>query len=128
MNFLRGKVEGHALYFGQNRLDLSPVLGQRVSEWEGREMVLGYRPEAIQLGARGNGYEVTGGVELTEMLGDYTNIYILAEEDQAILKVDSHDTPEMDIDLTYTIPYSAVYLFDGETEDVIPTDHGKTEA
>ena len=57
--------------------------------------------------------------ELTEMLGDNTNVYITVGEQQAILKVDSHDTPEMGADLTFSIPYSEVYLFDGETEMVI---------
>ena len=89
-------------------------------EWEGKKIVFGYRPEAIQLGEQKDGYVVTANVELTEMLGDYTNIYITAEKDQGILKGDSHDTPETDIDLTYTIPYDSVYLFDGETEMVIP--------
>ena len=122
MNFLRGTVEKGCLHFGGNVLDLSAILPD-VANREGREIVLGYRPEAIRLGQQGDGYVVTGMVELTEMLGDYTNIYITAEQDHAILKVDSHDTPEMDIELTYTIPYAEVYLFDGETEQVIPTEH-----
>jgi len=58
-------------------------------------------------------------VELTEMLGDNTNVYINVDDAQAILKVDSHDTPEMNEPLTFSIPYSEVYLFDGETEMVI---------
>ena len=41
------------------------------------------------------------------------------DDAQAILKVDSHDTPEMNTDLTFSIPYESVYLFDGETEMVI---------
>ena len=122
MNFLRGTVTHGCLHFGKNRIDLGKVLPEAAG-MEGKPIVLGYRPEAILLGQQPDGYVVTGNVELTEMLGDYTNIYITAEEDQAILKVDSHDTPQMDIDLTYTIPYTAVYLFDGETENVIPTRH-----
>ena len=54
------------------------------------------------------------------MLGDNTNIYITAGTDQAILKVDSHDTPETDASLDFSIPYKSVYLFDGQTEEVIP--------
>jgi multiple sugar transport system ATP-binding protein len=61
-------------------------------------------------------------VELTEMLGDNTNVYITSGEQQAILKVDSHDTPEMDAPLTFYVPYESVYLFDGETELVINQD------
>ena len=37
----------------------------------------------------------------------------------AILKVDPHDTPEVDSDIVFSIPYESVYLFDGETEMII---------
>ena len=56
---------------------------------------------------------------LTEMLGDNTNVYITCGEQQAILKVDSHDTPETDAPMTFRIPAESIYLFDGETENVI---------
>jgi len=35
------------------------------------------------------------------------------------LKVDSHDTPETDVDITFSIPLEDVYLFDAQTENVI---------
>ena len=47
------------------------------------------------------------------------SMYINVADAQAILKVDSHDTPEMNEPLTFSIPYESVYLFDGETEAVI---------
>lgn len=53
------------------------------------------------------------------MLGDNTNVYITAGEDKAILKVDPHDTPEIDSTITFSIPREDIYLFDGETENVI---------
>ncbi|MBQ8081361.1 MAG: sn-glycerol-3-phosphate ABC transporter ATP-binding protein UgpC [Clostridia bacterium] len=119
MNFLRGKVQNGALRFGDNLLDLSRKLGERVKDYEGKELVFGFRPEAIRLGAAEEGYTLTAQVELTEMLGDNTNVYITSGGDQAILKVDSHDTPETDVPITFHIPMESVYLFDGETENVI---------
>ena len=53
------------------------------------------------------------------MLGDNTNVYITAGEEKAILKVEPHDTPEMDSEFTFSIPYDSIYLFDAETEKVI---------
>ena len=58
-------------------------------------------------------------VELTEMLGDNTNVYINIGDEKAILKVDPHDTPELDTEFDFYLPYEGVYLFDGETEKVI---------
>ena len=118
MNFLRGKVENGAISFGDRSLDLSKKL-PAVERWEGKKIVFGFRPEHIKLGSHENAYQVTCNVELTEMLGDNTNVYVTAGKDQAILKVDSHDTPETDKDITFSIPYENVYLFDGETEKVI---------
>ena len=118
MNFLRGKVKDGTLYFGDNKLDLSKKMPD-IAKFEGKDLVFGFRPEHIKLGSHENAYEVTCNVELTEMLGDNTNVYVTAGKDQAILKVDSHDTPETDKDITFSIPYENVYLFDGETEKVI---------
>ena len=78
-----------------------------------------FRPEAAVLTQCADAYSFTCNVELTEMLGDYTNVYIMQDGQQAILKVDSHDTPETDQPMSFCIPYENVYLFDGETENVI---------
>ena len=118
MNFVRGTVENGAVMFGDVKLDLSHKL-KDVAAWEGKPIVFGFRPEAIRLGEQADSYVVNSMVELTEMLGDNTNVYINVADAQAILKVDSHDTPEMNEPLTFSIPYSEVYLFDGETEMVI---------
>ena len=120
MNFVRGTVKNGAIAFGDNPLDLKKVLPDGIGAWEGKKVVFGFRPEHIELGAKPNAYQVTAKVELTEMLGENSNIYITAGTQNAILKVDSHDTPETDVDLTFSIPYGRVYLFDAETENVIP--------
>ena len=118
MNFIRGTIKNGAISFGGTQLDLSKKLN-KIKEYEGEEIVLGFRPEAITLGQQPDAYQINCQVELTEMLGDNTNIYITAGDQQAILKVDSHDTPQVDSQLTFSIPYESVYLFDGKTENVI---------
>ncbi len=119
MNFVRGKLKGGKLTFGKNELDVAKKLGAKAKDYEGKEIVFGFRPESIELGEKSNAYVVKADVELTEMLGDNTNVYITADEDKAILKVDPHDTPATDSTISFSIPYESVYLFDGETEKVI---------
>ena len=119
MNFVNGKVEDGKVLVGGVSLDLALKLGGKVSELEGKEIVFGFRPEAIELGEKENAYTLGATVELTEMLGDNTNVYIKMQEDDAILKVNPHDTPEIDTEITFSIPYESVYLFDKETELVI---------
>ena len=116
MNFLRGKVRDGALTFGDAIFDLSEKLGDAAAGYEGRELVFGFRPEGIVLGEQDNAYRVPAAVELTEMLGDNTNVYVDIADRKAILKVDPHDTPEIDSDIVFSIPLESVYLFDGETE------------
>ena len=119
MNFIRGTVKDGAVMFGDNALKLDKKLGAKVKDYEGKEIVFGFRPEHIELGAVDGAYQLNTEVELTEMLGDNTNVYVTAGEDKAILKVDPHDTPEIDEKITFSIPVENVYLFDGETEMVI---------
>lgn len=118
MNFVRSTVKDGEIAFGDQMLDLKSVR-QDIAQMEGREIVFGFRPEAITLQEQADAIKVTANVELTEMLGDYTNIYITSGEQQAILKVDSHDTPEMDTEIGFYIPQDSIYLFDGETEKVL---------
>ena len=118
MNFVRGTVTNGTMLFGDQKLDLKPVR-KDIAELEGREIVFGFRPESISLAEREDACPLKCRVELTEMLGDNTNIYIISGDQHAILKVDSHDTPEMDTDLSFCIPYENIYLFDGETEKVL---------
>ena len=119
MNFVRAAVKGGKMRIGGKDLDLTPKLGKKLGEYEGKELVFGFRPESIKLGEQKEAYVMDAEVELTEMLGDNTNVYIKMKEQNAILKVDPHDTPEVDSSIVFSIPYESVYLFDGETEMVI---------
>ena len=118
MNFVRGRIREGRMAFGDQTLDLNGARPD-LPELEGREVILGFRPEAVELTERKDACRVSARVELTEMLGDYTNVYITEGEQQAILKVDSHDTPETDGEMTFFIPFESIYLFDGETEKAL---------
>ncbi|MBQ7305159.1 MAG: sn-glycerol-3-phosphate ABC transporter ATP-binding protein UgpC [Clostridia bacterium] len=119
MNFITRKVEKGCITVGQHSLDLSKKLGEGVSEYEGKDIVFGFRPEAIALGEKADAYVVSGTVELTEMLGDNANVYVDVDGDKSILKVTPHEIPDMDSDIAFSIPYEGVYIFDAETENVI---------
>ena len=119
MNFIRATVKGGKIPMGGKQLDLTPKLGKKISSYEGKEIVFGFRPESIKLGEHKEAYVMPADVELTEMLGDNTNVYIKMQDESAILKVDPHDTPEVDSKIVFSIPYESVYLFDGATEMVI---------
>ena len=119
MNFLRRKGEKGCILIGSHTLDLSKKLGDGIHAYEGKEIVFGFRPEAIVLGEAENAYAIQGTVELTEMLGDNANVYMDVDENKAILKVTPHEIPALDSEIVFSVPVEHVYLFDAETEKVI---------
>ena len=117
MNFVRGKVEGGLLSLGSYKIDISKLVDDdTVKAYEGREVVFGFRPEGIGLGSQENAFVFNADVQLTELLGDNTNVYVEMDGAQLILKVDPHDTPADSGEVTFSVPYTAAYLFDGESE------------
>ena len=119
MNFVRSTVRNGCVEVGGAWLDIREKLGSAASSYEGKDVYFGFRPEAIVLGKQENAHVLQADVELTEMLGDNTNVYVNLGDANAILKVNPHQAPAMDQRITFSIPYESTYLFDGETERVI---------
>ncbi len=120
MNFVRCTVSGGKITALGKDVELSHIISDSdVKRYEGKEVVLGFRPEGIVLGEAEGAYTFDAVVELTELLGDNTNVYVSDAETNLILKVDPHDTPEMDAKITFSVPYKNAYLFDGESELVM---------
>ena len=120
MNFIRTNVhDGKITVLGKD-IELSHIISdENVSAHEGKPVALGFRPEGIVLGEQENFYVFEATVDLTELLGDNTNVYVSDGDTNLILKVDPHDTPKMDTKIVFSVPYANAYLFDGESEMVI---------
>lgn len=121
MNFITSTVNGGVMHIGGSEFKLASVIGEdAAARYDGKNVVFGFRPEAITLNEVPESFKLTAKVELTELLGDNTNVYVnMLDGESSILKVDPHDTPEMDSEMSFYIPYKSVYLFDAETEEVI---------
>ena len=122
MNFVRATVQDGCIDISGQKLDISANLGGRKAAYEGKDIYFGFRPEHITLGKQDGAHVLSAKVELTEMLGDNTNVYINIGEHNAILKVTPYETPEMDSVITFSIPVENSYLFDAETEMVIANE------
>ncbi len=119
MNFVRSTVESGCIKVDGKSLNITNKLGDLAASYEGKDIYFGFRPEAAILGEQENAYVLDATVELTEMLGDNTNVYITMDEVNAILKVNPHQAPKMDDKITFSVPYANTYLFDAETENCI---------
>ncbi|MGN0814462.1 MAG: ABC transporter ATP-binding protein [Candidatus Coproplasma sp.] len=124
MNFLNGRIEGGKFVNDSVSFDITPVVDDAAAI-EGKEAVFAFRPEAIKLPKGGKAaadeYIVTAKVDLTELLGDTTNVYANVGDVNVILKVNPHDTPATGSEFTFVVPHKCAYLFDKETEKVIPS-------
>lgn len=120
MNFIDAEMHGGKLDINGDIIDLNAIADKSVlSKYENKTVALAFRPEAIKLVGKGDtdkAYKLNCKVELTELLGDNTNVYVDIRGVKTILKVDPHDSPEMDQELAFAIPYESVYLFDKSTE------------
>ena len=125
MNFIRGTVEnGKLSAYGLN-LDLTPLV-KDVSSIEGKKAVFAFRPEAVKLEGGNDSYKITSKVELTELLGDTTNVYATVgegdEKVNVILKVNPHHAPKTGGEFTFYVPRISAYVFDAETEKIVEND------
>ncbi len=122
MNFIRRTVKDGMVEIAGKLYDISPKLGSHCAAYEGKDVYFGFRPEAITLGQQADSYVMEADVELTEMLGDNTNVYVNIGAHNAILKTNPHEAPAMNAHITFSIPYASTYLFDGETEMAIKAE------
>ncbi len=121
MNFIRATVHGGCIDIAGTSYDISRKLPDPAA-FEGKDVYFGFRPESIVLGKQEDAYCMDAVVELTEMLGDNTNVYVNIGQNNAILKVNPHDTPEMDAPICFSIPFESAYIFDAESENAIYLD------
>ena len=105
MNFIHGKIaaEGSAFWFtfGAQRIRLPELMNDAAGRYDGRDMILGVRPEGLLPSVGGNGSlegkfawegnSFDAKVNVLEPLGDRVDLYLAAEgHDQIICRADSH--------------------------------------
>lgn len=124
MNFIDATVKEGKINISDNVIDLYAIADKEViDKYEREEIAFGFRPEAIKLVGKDDprkSFKIDSTVELTELLGDNTNVYVDIHGIKTILKVDPHESPAVDSKLEFAIPFESVYLFDKSTEKRIP--------
>lgn len=125
MNFIRGEAKDGKFVGSGLSLPLTGIV-KDPKAIEGKKVVFAFRPEAIELKKVTGGYEIASNVELTELLGDTTNVYATVgegdEKVNVILKVNPHNTPAMGSEFKFYVPAKAAYVYDAETEQIVEND------
>lgn len=134
MNFVDVKVEkvtdekggeGVVLRFGKNSIKLPEGKAKRLlaSEYIGKEVVMGIRPEnlhdeAVYLESMSDSV-VTARVEVVEMLGSETLLYVLVDDVDFIARVNPRTKAKVGDIIKIAFDANKVHLFDKETEKTI---------
>ncbi len=130
MNFIDAKlVEKDGKYvveFGNNfsvEVLASKAKGTNIADFVGKEVVLGIRPENLSdeemvlSNAKSGVIECT--VEVTEMMGSETYLYLNCDGNQMIARVEPNSTAKAGDKIKIALDVNRVHIFDKETEKVI---------
>ena len=124
MNFIDAVIEkdgdGYAAVFGRTRV---PVRLETAGSIEGRQVVLGIRPEDLHIekdfvAAAGNS-TVTAEITLDEMMGSEVYLYFTIDGKKMIARVPSKLSARMGETVKFALDSDAVHVFDKETEEAL---------
>ena len=127
MNFIKGKVEG-GVFSSLDGFYHFALTEHQKKVLNGRQITLGYRPEAAiigegELGEDKSQYlQLNGTIEVYEMLGDLQNVYLSVGTEKAIIKAKPEVTITIGDNLSYYVKKSDFHFFDSVTEDAIEFD------
>ncbi|MBQ4517578.1 MAG: sn-glycerol-3-phosphate ABC transporter ATP-binding protein UgpC [Clostridia bacterium] len=128
MNFIDAVLEkaddGLQLKIGNTIIKLPEEKAKALegSDYIGKEVLMGIRPENIHDSATSNvaaACEVDAHVDVTEMMGAETYLYVTIEGTPFIARVNPRTTAKPGDDIKLVIDGSRIHLFDKETEMVI---------
>jgi multiple sugar transport system ATP-binding protein len=118
MNFATAKAENGNFTLGGTRLELTGRPGQIAHDHKGRDLLLGFRPEDLELdGAEGSGtVKIPAKVDVVEYMGHEELIHAVAEGHEIIALVPSDKKVRAGDEVHFAIPSERLHVFDPETE------------
>ncbi len=129
MNFVDCTVldEGGKTYlqFGESKILLPEIKGRKpeVLSYAGKEVILGIRPENIHdeetFLAQYPEAQIKMNVDVVEMMGAETNLYMTAEGRNFIARVEPRSTTKTGDIITVAFDTKKIHLFDKDTEQTI---------
>lgn len=119
MNFLNGKyiVEKGASYFSRNDFKILIQNTDFNCDVEnGREIILGIRPEYVQASSNNQSNSFPCTVNIIENMGSYQNIYCVFDKESIVIKVDSTTKLTIGEEIFVELIKSRIQLFDKKSE------------
>lgn len=122
MNFINGKIvkaeNGYVAEFSGNLIRLPESKQEHLAAYEGKEVVLGIRPEDISISSGGS--EAIGvNVDVVEMMGAEMYLHCDLEGRKLTLRTPVIDGCKADSTLSVEFNAQKLHIFDKETEKII---------
>lgn len=128
MNFIKGKVEDNKFvsYDSYYHFTLDVFNEKQLSQLEGKDITIGYRPEAAfiddSLKDNNDYIKLDGSIEVYEMLGDLQNVYLNVGEEKTIIKAKPEVKLEIGEKLEYYVKKKDFHFFLSESTNVVEFD------
>lgn len=129
MNFITAKVAKNGndveLVFGASKISVPDAKAKKIIDggYVGKEIVMGIRPQDIHdsqifLESSPNSI-VNATVNVTEMLGSETFLYVTADSNDVTARVDPRSTAKPGDKVKLALDLNRIHIFDKETEKVV---------
>jgi multiple sugar transport system ATP-binding protein len=122
MNFATVRADDGKLRLGNAELELSGRPAQAAAERKGRDLLIGFRPEDLEIAngsGPGNAVRLPAKVEVVEYLGNQELIHAQTEGNEVIALVSSEREVKVGQQVEFAIPLGKLHLFDPETEETL---------
>ncbi|MGL4875917.1 MAG: ABC transporter ATP-binding protein [Clostridium sp.] len=125
MNFLTGKIleEGNEIYIKvkEELIKVNEVNKIKLKKnYIDKEVIVGIRPENIEIyNDDSKNLMINGKVELVELLGAESYIYVKVNEETIVVKSNGTTSIKSDDNINLKLDISNIHIFDKETEEFI---------
>src|SRR5207237_4796022 len=118
MNFATAKAQDGALKLGSTTLELTGRAAKAAAENRGRDLLIGFRPEDLELNEHdGSGtVQIPAQIDVVEYLGHEELIHAQAEGHEIVALVPSEKKVQAGEEVKFAIQSNKLHVFDPETE------------
>jgi len=118
MNFANAKAADGALKLGSTTLELSGRAAKAAAQNRGRDLLIGFRPEDLELDGQGGSgaVHIPAQIDVVEYLGHEELIHAQAEGHEIVALVPSDKKVQAGEEVAFAIPVEKLHVFDPETE------------
>lgn len=124
MNFIHATItktgDGLTANFDKFALPLNEDKAKALTDYVGKEVIIGIRPEDFaEAGMQPKEETITAKVELAELMGAETNLYMDCAGSKLIVRMPASVRPEEQQPYTVAVKADKIHIFDQDTEQAI---------